>query len=997
MTADRWQRISAVFHGALAQAPDGRRAFLDKECGGEDDVRVEVERLLAAHDGAGQFGEAPIFSRNRLAAPQDADAEISAFTGEDPPVAGDKASAKLRRHFFFWFAAFAAAVMLGVFAHSVWQLFTGTGVVPTLGWGQNARGGQLYVAAVDPDGPAGAQLRVGDKIVRLNDVTGVARGGLGAERRRLAIGDSYDLVIERDGEQVELRLPVVGAPEQGALAYFVIGFGWCFIGLFIGLARPESPLARLACLTSLATGTVFMQGVFIRVGPLWAPLHPVLGYHFLARFPAGAPTRGVWRVALVLMYVLGGFAFAVGHLFAWTTRFAGPPVAAALATSLPGLSTAADAAGLVAYTAAIFGMPTVLAYNYRRLTDDDQRRRVRWVFYAGVVGLAPQLWWAAVNVVEFFVGPTQIPRFDTFANLATLGMPFAMAYAVVRHRVLDIRVVIRRGVQYLLARRALQVAVFLPFAVLLYIVVHNRDLTVAQLVTETSGYLFWLAAAMVVLRFRRPIQLWLDRRFFREEYDREQLMMELVDESRRVESLAELSDVVSETLMSALHPRNTAVWYRDPRERADTATSRSAAPDFPGEDRWLSWLEQHGKMASLPLPPDSGLSNDDVRRLARRGIEAIVPIADSGDRLVGALLLGPKRSEEAYSEGDSRFLSAVAKQTAVIRENLRLRKRLSEEVRVRHDVLARLDERLPDLLKECPTCGACYSGEVASCSADGEALVLTLPIARTIDTRYRLDRVLGKGGMGAVYEARDLRLDRVVAVKIMLSRAFGQPGSLRRFRREARAAASLSHPCIVSVYDVGSLEGEGAYIVMERIEGETLRAALTRERTLSPAAAAEWFEPLLLGIAAAHERGIIHRDLKPENVMGHRGNSGALAVKILDLGLVKLREGGANVSGTMTQDGAVLGTPDYMSPEQLLGRDVDQRSDLFSIGVMLLETLTGERTSGGVASRPPALAGDLHELVCRCLAAEPRDRPESADALKEQLLPLLQRREPLLA
>jgi len=132
MWRSRLPTIEKLFESARLKPASEQAAYLDKACGGEDDVRVEVERLLAAHDGAGQFGEAPIFSRNRLAAPQDADAEISAFTGEDPPVAGDKASAKLRRHFFFWFAAFAAAVMLGVFAHSVWQLFTGTGVVPTL-------------------------------------------------------------------------------------------------------------------------------------------------------------------------------------------------------------------------------------------------------------------------------------------------------------------------------------------------------------------------------------------------------------------------------------------------------------------------------------------------------------------------------------------------------------------------------------------------------------------------------------------------------------------------------------------------------------------------------------------------------------------------------------------------------------------------------------------------------------------------------------------------
>jgi hypothetical protein len=552
--------------------------------------------------------------------------------------------------------------------------------------------------------------------------------------------------------------------------------------------------------------------------------------------------------------------------------------------------------------------------------------------------------------------------------------------------VLDIRVAIRRGVQYLLAQRALQVATALPFLALIYIVVSHRDLTLTELFTQTGGYIFWLTLAAVVLRFRRPIQQTLDRRFFREEYDREQLMMKMLDESRRVESLCELSRLVSETLVTAMHPARTYVWYRDPQELAVTASSSPllTPSDFPSSERWLSWLEQRDRATSLPLPADAGLSPEDAYWLKQRGIDLIVPIADSDDRLVGALLLGEKKSEQPYSDGDSRFLSAVAKQTAMIRENLRLRARLTEEVRVRHDVLARLDGTLPDLLKECPACGACFSGDIEQCPVDKQFLTLSLPVPRTIDARYRLDRLIGKGGMGAVYEASDLKLDRMVAVKIMLSRAFGQPGALRRFRREARTAARLSHPNIVAVHDVGSLEGEGAYIVMERVQGQTLRTAMNRQQPMPAALAAEWFEPILNGIAAAHVRGMVHRDLKPENVMGHRDESGVLAVKILDLGLVKLRAEEQLLSGTMTAEGVIMGTPDYMAPEQLLGHAVDPRTDIFAIGVMLLEALTGARTTRG-GDLPQTLAPDLRRLLKRCLATDPDERPASAQHLHAEL------------
>ena len=241
--------------------------------------------------------------------------------------------------------------------------------------------------------------------------------------------------------------------------------------------------------------------------------------------------------------------------------------------------------------------------------------------------------------------------------------------------------------------------------------------------------------------------------------------------------------------------------------------------------------------------------------------------------------------------------------------------------------------------------------------------------------------------MGAVYEARDLRLERTVAVKIMLSRAFGEQTALRRFRREARAAAHLAHPNVVGVFDYGPLEGEGAYLVMEMIRGGTLRSELDQLSRLTPAVAAEWFGPLLDGTAAAHAHGIVHRDLKPENVIGRRDEACSLAVKILDLGLVKFRAGAPLSTDLMTADGLVMGTPAYMSPEQILGREVDHRTDIFALAVMLVESLTGRRPFQGdtlaellaaqqqTSYRLPGSSAEAHalrDLLQQCLAADPR-------------------------
>jgi eukaryotic-like serine/threonine-protein kinase len=258
--------------------------------------------------------------------------------------------------------------------------------------------------------------------------------------------------------------------------------------------------------------------------------------------------------------------------------------------------------------------------------------------------------------------------------------------------------------------------------------------------------------------------------------------------------------------------------------------------------------------------------------------------------------------------------------------------------------------------------------------------------------------------MGAVYEARDLQLDRAVAVKILLGRDFGDPKALRRFHREARAAARLNHPNIVSVYDFGPVEGEGAYLVMERIYGITLRAVLERDRVLAPAPAADLFAQLLDGIAAAHAEGVVHRDLKPGNVIAQQAGAPAFMVKILDFGLAKLHSADRLSSETVTAPGAIMGTLGYMSPEQLLGGEVDHRADLFAIGVMLVEVLTGRRPFQGdnygelsramlhdafhlPRSTPEAVA--LDALLQRCLAKEARDRIGSAAELRRELIPAL--------
>lgn len=247
---------------------------------------------------------------------------------------------------------------------------------------------------------------------------------------------------------------------------------------------------------------------------------------------------------------------------------------------------------------------------------------------------------------------------------------------------------------------------------------------------------------------------------------------------------------------------------------------------------------------------------------------------------------------------------------------------------------------------------------------------------RTLGGRYELGRLVGRGGMADVHLARDLRLGRQVAVKVLRTDLARDASFLSRFRREALAAAGLSHPSIVAVYDSGEEivhEAGGAelhvpYIVMEYIDGRTLREVLNAEGALDPSEAARITAAVLSALTYAHERGLVHRDIKPANVMVTEAGS----VKVMDFGIARAL---ADTAATMTQTQAVMGTARYLSPEQAQGLEVDGRSDVYSVGCLLYELLAG---------RTP-FQGDPVSLVYQHLGESPTAPSTHRDGLTEAL------------
>jgi serine/threonine protein kinase len=273
-------------------------------------------------------------------------------------------------------------------------------------------------------------------------------------------------------------------------------------------------------------------------------------------------------------------------------------------------------------------------------------------------------------------------------------------------------------------------------------------------------------------------------------------------------------------------------------------------------------------------------------------------------------------------------------------------------------------------------------------------------IGRVIDGRYRVDASLGHGGMGVVYRATRLHIDDVVAIKFLRPELLTNPQSLERFRREAKAAARLKHPNVVTIHDFGITDDRIAYLVMELIEGQSVRELIDRHGSLTQSDTVEIACQVCEALGEAHRLGIIHRDLKPDNIIVTKA-TGGLRVSVLDFGIAKLRDLTTS-DRSLTESGTVLGTPRYMSPEQCLGEELDGRSDIYSLGIVLYEMLSGvvpfNSPSLGalimqqVNNPPPPLRTinltippAVEAAVAGALEKRREDRPQSAFAFAEEI------------
>ena len=424
-----------------------------------------------------------------------------------------------------------------------------------------------------------------------------------------------------------------------------------------------------------------------------------------------------------------------------------------------------------------------------------------------------------------------------------------------------------------------------------------------------------------------------------------------------------------------------------------------------GAEEVSVWLLQEEAFVSVagtsgrpPAPADVAALPSGESRSLEAG-RTVTPVRGPRGDLLGALVADGKESWDAVERG---LLAGFAHQLGGALELQRMKEQLAA-ARQRSSRLPGTTQVL-DILYVCPACGRCYGPQARECESDGTVLSEPRGIPHRVLDRYELGRILGEGGMGTVFEAYDEKLDRIVAVKVVKPEHFRNATVRRRFVLEAHAIAAIRHPNVVDLFDSGDLGDGSMFLVMERLRGRDLSDLHRSSGSGTPAQVASLLRQGAGALGAAHRQGIVHRDIKPENVFLCPDGEG-FRVRLLDFGLAKRVDG----ERKLTQSGLIVGTPAWMPPEQISGREVDERTDVYSFAAVCYLALTGrgvtvetdlDRVFVDVVRNPPPLVSsllpgipaDVDEAFRSALAKNPNGRPRDveawAGALADALEPL---------
>jgi eukaryotic-like serine/threonine-protein kinase len=817
----------------------------------------------------------------------------------------------------------------------------------TDGVGLDEQSGRVVVTDVD-ENSAGARAGVqpGDQILSVNGQQIVKVVDWLAQRMNFQAGQPTAIHVQRGSKSLELTMVIDGriwdqrnnTQRASTIIFLAYKLITLLIGLFVVFNRPRDFVARLGGWVLVVMATVFEAfqwglSAATRHLPVFLAVPVMLVY-------VSAAFRTPLLAAFFCLYPKRLFA----NRWLWTGFWAGPMVATVHGLYLFG-RTVYDPQHLTAlappWVLVVFGMQSLaylaavlvaLPVSYWKLESATDRRRFRVLVFgamAAMVFYLPRvIGTSLINLSPWFYDFLDSPYVDIACGLGMLIFPMSFAYAILKQRLFDLRVIIRRGVQYALARRVLLAIPVVAIGLLLGTVVAQGSQPLFSVLKTHAGSYVAIAALAALASTQR--QKWLsalDRRFFRDKYDAQELFREIVEDIRRAESLEEVAPQVVGRIAEALHAQACGLLVRKPGESTyrivAAAPAGSLSSDLPATNKLIPLV----RMLECPVPITQAgtgwvgqqLPQVDMEFLQKAHIELLVPVALKEGSTESLLVLGGKLSEEPYSKEDTALLENVASALALL--------------------LMRGSAMHPGrAFEECPTCGTCYDTGTTRCNNEGTALTL-VATPRMLAGRYRLEKRLGHGGMGKVYRATDMSLNREVAVKMIRDEFFADRKAIEKFKQESQVTGSFTHPNVVTVYDFGVEAGQRVFLVMELLQGITLRQEMRTAKRLDAARTLELFEGICAGVGAAHGQGLIHRDLKPENIFLSRKDTREF-VKITDFGIAKsMPQTPDETRDTIT--GVVVGTMKYMSPEQLRGRPASPRWDLWALAVIGYEALCG--------------------------------------------------------
>jgi len=626
----------------------------------------------------------------------------------------------------------------------------------------------------------------------------------------------------------------------------------------------------------------------------------------------------------------------------------------------------------------------VLAFKARR-TAGEERRRVRLFTSCLLIGLGPSIVYLLSYLIPGF-GDYQERHLEIgrpmaiVASCFVLSVPLSTAYVVLVHRTLELKLIARRALQYAFARYSALALATVPLAAVLAYLYENRARSLAQLFSGGRTLLLLSASAlgMAALSYRRGLLDWIDRRFFREQYDARQIMTLLVERIRAIREGADLAKLIAREVDLALHLEGIVLLIADARTgmlKDPLDRTRRLDASSPLAGLISSGSEPLAVDFEDPRSPLARLAEKERHWLVDGGFRLLVPILARDGSLLGVVGLGEKKSGLPFLKEDRQLLHAIASSAAWV---LELDHSYTVTPRTSGQRISALLESTPaeplpvtEVAKECSTCGILYQPYTVFCGTCSRRLEPSR-VPFVLPGKFRFERRIGYGGMGVVYGGSDLALGRPVAVKTLRRVS---PEDAMRLRREARTAAAVSHPHLASIYGIETWQGI-PMLILELLEGGTLAQRIERER-LSQAVAVDLGIAMAEGLAQLHSADILHRDIKPSNIGFTRDG----VPKLMDFGIARvmfdLRRDRTVESGGSTDDDAALlpptsiwnqtvtsldlsrqlaGTLSYLSPEALNGQRADASFDLWSLAIVLYEGLLGRKVFG---------TGDVRQIMTR--------------------------------